>query len=116
MIGRSLSLVVHVINAGLMILIFIGFPAITGWSFGSLRFSDQSIQEQLTVTGLAIGVGLNVLFSWFLARGRSERRACVGWALLFGVLLLVVLGHVGGWLHFDWLKRLLLWGREQVAG
>jgi hypothetical protein len=116
MIGGGLSLVVHVINASLLILVFIGFPAITGWSLGSLRFSDQSIQQQLTVTGLAVGVGLNVLFLWFLARGRSERRACASWALLLGLLLFVVWGHASGWLHFEWLKRLLLWGREQVAG
>jgi hypothetical protein len=103
--------VIHLINAGLLIVVFIGFPAITGRNLGSLRLSDHGILYQLTVGGLVVGIVLNGVLAWIAVRKRKERWLCVGWSLLLGLFLFVVMGQAAGWLHFRWLKEWLLWGR-----
>lgn len=102
---------VHLINAGLLIVVFIGFPAITGRNLGSLRLSDHRVLYQLTVSGLILGIVLNGIFAWIAVRTRKERWICVSWGLLLGLFLFVVMGQAAGWLHFRWLKEWLLWGR-----
>jgi uncharacterized membrane protein YfcA len=102
---------IHLINAGLLIMVFIVFPAISGRNLGSLRISDHSVLFQLTVGGLCLAIALNVVLAWTAVRTRKERALCFGWAGLFGLLLGVVFGQASGWLHFGWLKEWLLRAR-----
>ena len=102
---------IHLINAGVLILVFVIFPAITGRNLGSLRLSDYSILFQLTVGGLCLGIALNAVLAWAAVRARKDRALCLGWAGLFGLCLGVVWGQAMGWLDFLWLKSVLLWIR-----
>jgi hypothetical protein len=104
-------ILVHLVNAGLLVVVFIGFPAITGRNLGSLRLSYHGILYQLTVGGLIAGVALNAILAWIAVRKRKERWMCVSWGLLMGVFLFVVIGQAAGWLHFRWLKEWLLWSQ-----
>jgi hypothetical protein len=107
---------IHLINAGVLILVFIMFPAITGRNLGSLRLSDHSVLYQLTVGGLCLGIALNAVLAWATVRTRKDRALCLGWAGLLGLFLFLVLGQAAGWLHFRWLKEWLLWARGLAMG
>jgi hypothetical protein len=102
---------VHLINAVMLIVIFIGFPAITGRNLGSLRISSHSILHQLTVGGLCAAMAVNAILAWAIVRTRKERRLCLAWGTLLGLFLFVLLAQAAGWIHFVWLKEWLLWGR-----
>ena len=102
---------VHLINAAMLIVIFIGFPAITGRNLGSWRISSHSVLHQLTVGGLGVGIGVNFVLAWAIVRTRKERRLWLAWTLLLGLFLCVLMGQAAGWIHFDWLREWLLWGR-----
>jgi hypothetical protein len=106
---------VHLINAGMLIVIFIGFPAITGRNLGSLRISSHSLLHQLTVGGLWAGMGVNLVLAWVVVRTRKERRLCLAWAILLGLFLVVLMGQAAGWIYFGWLKEWLLWGRRLLG-
>jgi cell division protein FtsW (lipid II flippase) len=102
---------VHLINAGMLIVLFIGFPAITGRNLGSWRISSHSLLHQLTAGGLWLGIGVNIVLAWAVFRTRKERRLCLAWAILLGLLLFVLMGQAAGWIHFGWLRDWLFWGR-----
>ena len=108
---------IQLINVGVLILVFIMFPAITGRNLGSLRLSDHSVLFQLTVGGLCVGIALQrgVGVDGRLARGK-DRALCWGWAGLFGLCLFLVVGQAAGWLHFRWLKDWLVWARGPAMG
>jgi hypothetical protein len=107
---------IQLINVGVLILVFIMVPAITGRNLGSLRLSDHSILFQLTVGGLCVGIALNALLAWAAVRTRKDRALCLGWAGLFGLCLFLVLGQAAGWLHFRWLKDWLVWAGGLAMG
>jgi hypothetical protein len=107
---------IHLVNAGILILVFIMFPAITRRNLGSLRLSDHSVLYQLTVAGLCAGILFNTALAWTVARTRKDRALCWGWAGLLGSFLLLVVAHAMGWLHFRWLKEWLLWANRLAMG
>jgi len=45
----------------------------------------------------------------FLFKGSKERKLCWSWTMVFGALLGAEYAFVRGWLHFGWLRQILLW-------
>jgi len=102
-------LLIHCVNGCLLVLIFVGVPAVTSARFGNLLLSSASKAQLLTLWGLAaVAVG-NLLFALGLVKGRKERLVSWKWTAAFGVLLLVESLLVHGYINFGWLKAALDW-------
>jgi len=109
---RTLSmqrLLIHCVNAFLLVVILIGIPAITSARFGSLQLSSAPKAHRLTLWGLAASAIGNMIVAAWLVKGRKERALCWRWVLTFSALFAVEFLHFNGYFSFDWLKRALLW-------
>src|SRR5436190_9612640 len=104
-----LRLLIHCINASLLILIFIGIPAITSARFGNLQLSSAPKAHRLTLWGLALAAAANAIAAVSVAKGRKERVVCGWWVAGFLALLAVEYLHFNGYFNFNWLKQALLW-------
>lgn len=104
---------IKIINWSLLVIVLIGIPAISSVRVGSLRLTDLSVSQLMTLWGLGVAAGVNGVASIWLAKGAKVRRAFRAWVfihvVLFAFCWLVFAGHV----HFDWLKEFLLWLRDQ---
>jgi len=104
-----LRLLIQGINAFVLIVIFIGVPAITSARFGRLQLSSAPKAHRLTLWGLALAAIANAVVAVCPGKGRKERAVCLWWMGLFVALLAVKYLYFNGYIHFDWLKRALLW-------
>jgi hypothetical protein len=102
-------LLIKCVNCILLIIIFIGIPAITGAQFGALRVSSTPKAQMLTLWGLSLAAVVNTVAALGWAKNRKDRTLCWGWFLAFGGLLGIEYASVHGYVSFDWLKRMLLW-------
>jgi hypothetical protein len=102
-------LLIHGINAFLVVVIMIGVPAITSARFGSLQLSSAPKAQMLTLWGLAATGAGNAIAAVALVKSRKERALCWRWALTFTALLAVEFLYFDGYFNFDWLKKALQW-------
>ena len=103
---------VHLANSALLVIVLIGIPAITSLRFGSIRLLSDPKLQMLTLGGLGLAGAANFAGALLLKRDRKTRHACGAWALLFGIILAAEFLYVHGYIHFRWLKKLLLWVQE----
>jgi hypothetical protein len=97
---------IHGLNIGLIAILLVGVPAVTGISLGALRVSSDHWLGRLVMGGLALGVVVNGMVV-IASRNRKERSVCLGWMLLHAAVLGVAwLAHLG-WIEFGWLRDLL---------
>ncbi|HVU09075.1 MAG TPA: hypothetical protein VHG89_11080 [Verrucomicrobiae bacterium] len=101
------------VNCALLVIILIGIPAITRAQFGNLQVTSTSKSRQLIFTGLIFAAVVNVLLALFI-KNRKDRVLCWEWAAAFSILTGVEWAMVVGYLHFDWLKRFLLWLQQKI--
>lgn len=99
--------VIHLINGGLLVLILIGIPAITGRNFAWWRLSHTPTSQMLTLWGLGLAGAANFLGAVFLARGAKARILCWCWLAAFAAIVLVESLYFNRHINFDWLKQFL---------
>lgn len=97
------------VNCALLIIIVIGFPAVTRARFGDLQITSGPTLQLLLFWGLSLALVANVFAALFLIKSRKERVLCWEWAAVFGVLLFAYSAFVLGYFNFNWLKKSLLW-------
>ena len=97
------------INCGLVIIILIGVPAVTGTQMGTLQVSSTRTARMLILWGLSLAAAGNAATALGWAKDRMDRTLCWKWAVAFGVLLGVEYACFQGHLNFNWLKQTLLW-------
>ena len=107
--GLMLRALIQGINAFLLVVIFIGIPAITSARFGRLQLSSAPKAHRLTLWGLALAAAGNVIAAACVPKGRKERVCCLCWAGAFLALLALEYLYFNGHVNFNWLKRALLW-------
>jgi len=100
-------------NGILLVIIFIGVPAITGAQLGRWQISSAPQAQLLMSWGLGIAAAGNALAAMFLFKSK-QRTLCWEWAAAFGGLLGVQYAYLHGHLNFDWLKRSLLWLQKHI--
>jgi hypothetical protein len=97
------------VNCAVLIIIVIGFPAVTRARVGSLQITSGPTLQLLLFWGLSLALAANVFAALFLIKSRKERVLCWEWAAVFGVLLFAYSAFVLGYFNFNWLKKSLLW-------
>ena len=97
------------VNCALLIVIVIGIPAVSREQFWNLQVSSAPTLQLLFFWSLSLALAGNFFVAAFLIKGRKERVLCWEWAAVFGVLLFAYSAFALGYLHFDWLKKFLLW-------
>jgi hypothetical protein len=102
-------LLIHCLNGFLLVVIFIGIPAITTARLGSLQLSSGPKAQRLTLWALALSAAANAVAALTVLKGSKERASCWRWAGAFLALLAVEYLHGNGYFNFDWLKKALLW-------
>lgn len=107
-------LFIQCVNAALLVIIFIGVPAITRAQFGNVQIGSAPKLRLLLFWGLALALLGNVISAWFVFKKKPQRKLCWEWAAVFGGLLLAYCAYAFGYLHFDWLRKSLLWLQEHV--
>jgi hypothetical protein len=96
-------------NFALLVLLFIGVPAVAHAQMGDWQVTPASTLHQLIFWGLLVAVAANGIAAGFLIKGRKERVLCWEWAVVFAGLLAVQFAFTRGYLNFDWLKHALQW-------
>ena len=102
------AFLVKSVNCALLILIFIGVPAITHVEFRGWQLGSGPKLRLLLFWSLALALGLNVVAASFLMKARKDRIVCWEWAAVFGILLFAYCAFAFGYLNFDWLRNFLL--------
>jgi hypothetical protein len=97
------------VNFALLIIIVIGIPAVTRAQLGNLQIASAPKLQLLLFWSLSVALAGNIFAGAFLIKSRKDRVLCWEWAAVFGVLLFAYSAYALGYLHFDWLKRFLLW-------
>ncbi|HKS38316.1 MAG TPA: hypothetical protein VJW76_14065 [Verrucomicrobiae bacterium] len=105
---------VHVANSALLVIVLIGIPAITSLRLGSIRLLSDPKLQMLTLGGLGLIGVANFAGALLVKKDKKTRHACRAWALLFGIILAAEFLYVHGFIHFRWLKKLLLWVQETL--
>ena len=105
---------IKVINCGLLVIILIGVPAITGTRFGHLAVSSAPTAQMLMLWGLSLAVVGNSVAALLFGRAQKLQMLCWEWALVFGSLLGIEYAMIHGYLNFNWLKRGLLWLQKHL--
>jgi hypothetical protein len=106
-------LTIQCLNSALLVLIFIGLPAATRAQLGNWQIAEGAQSPWLMFWGLALAAAGNTAFALGMIKSRKERKLCAEWAAVFAVLLLVQYAFIRGYIHFEWLKRSLLWLHKQ---
>jgi len=111
---RTQQFLIKSANCGLLVIILIGIPAVTGARFGHLAVSSATTAQVLILWGLALAVTGNSFAALSFSKTRKLRLLCLEWALIFGSLLGIEIALVHGYLNFNWLKQGLLWLQKQL--
>ncbi|MGA2788443.1 MAG: hypothetical protein ABSF60_13035 [Verrucomicrobiota bacterium] len=106
---------IQCLNAGLLVLIFIGLPAATRAQWGYWQISANTQAQWLMFWGLALAAAGNAAAALGLIKSRKERKLCAEWAVVFAALLLVQYAYLRGYFNFNWLKRTLLWLQKHFS-
>ena len=96
-------------NFALLVLLFIGVPAVAHARMGDWEVTPVSTLHKLIFGGLLIAIVGNGIAAGFLIKSRKERILCWEWAAVFGGLLAVQVAFIQGYLNFEWLKHALQW-------
>ena len=110
------SSIINSLNGVALVLLFIGIPASTRVTAFHYAVSATPTIEMLTLCGLGIAVGLNLLGGWRLVKSKKFKRLCFSWSAVHGALLLLVSLMAAGVIEFRWLKEALLWLRGVSRG
>ena len=100
---------INSLNGILLILIFIGVPAITEAQVGTLQVTAASKTRLLTFWGLGLAAAGNTILALGGIKDQKARSLCAKWVLAFTGLLGIETAYVHGYLSFTWLKETLLW-------
>jgi hypothetical protein len=106
-------LFIQCLNGALLVLIFIGLPSATRAQWTNWQISSVVQAQRLTFWGLALAAAGNAAAALGLIKSPKERKLCGAWAAGFAALLLVQFAFNRGYIHFDWLKQLLLRLKER---
>ena len=101
-------------NCALLVVLFIGIPAVTRTRFGNLHISSVSDARLLTYWGLGIAAAGNFLVATVFAFGRKAKILCFEWAAVFGAVLLANYAFIHGYFNFDWLRESLQWVQKHL--
>ena len=104
-----LRIFITILNCALLAVAFLGAPEVAGARFLRWQISSVSAVQTLTLWGLVMAATGNVCAALFLFKGSKERKLCWSWTMVFGALLGAEYAFVRGWLHFGWLRQILLW-------
>jgi hypothetical protein len=96
------------INFVLLVLIFIGLPAIARAQFGDVQIVAAAKAQMMMFWALIIAVAGNVIAALTI-KGRKEKLLCWECAGAFVALFGVHFAFTHGYLNFNWLKQALLW-------
>ena len=99
-------------NFALLVLLFIGVPAVAHAQMGGWEVTPVSTLHKLIFGGLLIAIVGNGIAAGFLIKSRKERVLCWEWTAVFGGLLAVQIAFIHGYLNFEWLKHALLWTQK----
>lgn len=102
-------LLVNSVNAALLVVIFIGVPAVTRAQLGNLEISSAPTAQNVMLGGLIFAVVINVLGAILFAPGPKAKISCAKWTCIFAGLLFLEYAFIRGWFNFHWLKQFLLW-------
>ena len=102
------------INCGLLVIILIGIPAITGARFGHLEISSARTAQALKLWGLSLALVGNSVAALSMGKARKEQALCCEWALVFASLFGIEYALSHGHLNFNWLKQSLLWLQKHL--
>jgi hypothetical protein len=105
---------VHAANSALLVILLIGIPAIVSARFGRFRLSSDPQLHRLMMGGLGLVAAGNMAGALLLRKDRKGWRACVAWALLFGLTLAAEFSYARGYIDFAWLKTFLHWVQEHL--
>jgi len=100
---------ITIANCAVLTFVFIGAPEVAGARFLHWQISSVSAAHALTLWGLLFATAGNACAALFLFKGSKERKLCWAWTMVFGALLGAEYAFVRGWLHFGWLRQILLW-------
>ena len=106
-------LFIHVGNYVWLVIVLIGVPVITGMQVGGINVSATSKFQMLTLAGLGIGSAINLFGGWWLVG--KPRRTCWKWTAIYLVIFVTFYLLFSGYIHFDWLKKALLWLKGLVS-
>ena len=101
-------LLIILANSVWLVLLVIGLPAAARMRWGDMQVSSASTNQKLVFGSLIIGLGLNLVGAFFLAK-RPQKILCREWAAVFIVLLLALFAYGRGYLNFAWLTHALQW-------
>ena len=108
-------LLIHLANAFVLVVILIGVPTITSRHLGGLQLTSSSKMQMLTLWGLGLTAGVNLLSGVFVAKDKKLRRLCLKWMLLYAALFLIEALLYGGYIDFVWFKQALLWLKQKAG-
>ena len=103
---------IQCLNVALLVIIFIGLPAVTQAQLGPWHISPARQSQWLMfwgLWGLALAAAGNAVAALGLIKGRKERKLCWEWTAVFIGLLFVQYACLRGYFNFNWLKQTLLW-------
>jgi hypothetical protein len=101
-------------NFALLVLLFIGVPAVAHAQMGDWEVTPVSTLHKLIFGGLLIAIMGNGIAAGFLIKSGKERILCWEWTAVFGGLLAVQIALIHGYLNFEWLKHALQWLQKHL--
>jgi hypothetical protein len=102
-------LLINTINCALLIIIWVGVPAITHAQFWNWQISSSSTAQKLMFGGLVFAIVINVLGAILFIPGPKAKALCAKWVFIFTGLLFAEYAYIQGWINFNWLKDSLRW-------
>ena len=104
-----LLITIRIVNWCLLVLILIGIPSITHFKVGGIGISAANLYQELTLSGLAVAAGTNLILSSLVIRSKRHRQICKTWGFIFLGFLLLECLLFAAYVNFEWFKQLLLW-------